>query len=325
MNEILDFIRHPEWDVPFFKRLAHNDTGAAAGHQGGMVLPKDLRQFLPALSDSQTNAANPTADRFLRAEMYSDTTFVADSTIRYQIQTWGGTRTPESRITDGLSPIRISAQANDLLLFQRRADALDRFRLVLVKQGSKAFRTLSPYVSNRRWGPLFSLELPMVQSEFAHAQTEVSALSTKPFTLIDPSIPRIESRRQLVARGAAFRAMVRAEYSLRCAVTGIMIQTPKGLPEVESAHVVPRTSGGPDDVRNGMAMTQTVHWAFDRGLLGIAADRTVHVPQRVKTMPQNKFLAQYNGRSILEARSRSMRVHADALAWHRENKVRQWE
>jgi putative restriction endonuclease len=89
---IKEFFLNEDWDVPFFKRLAHNDTGQAVGHQGGIVLPKDLRQFFPTLDKAQTSAATPTTDRSLRVELYLATGRVAEATVRYQIQTWGGIR-----------------------------------------------------------------------------------------------------------------------------------------------------------------------------------------------------------------------------------------
>ena len=59
----IEFLLDPEWDAPFFKRLAHNDTGAAKGHQGGLAFPKDLREFLPALDEGLTGETTPTVDR----------------------------------------------------------------------------------------------------------------------------------------------------------------------------------------------------------------------------------------------------------------------
>lgn len=74
---LLQFLNDPAWDAPFFKRLAHNDTGQASGHQGGVVVPKDLRVYFPALDEGLASANAPTVDRYL-------------------------TRSAESRLTDNL-------------------------------------------------------------------------------------------------------------------------------------------------------------------------------------------------------------------------------
>ncbi|MFZ4682811.1 MAG: restriction endonuclease, partial [Terrimicrobiaceae bacterium] len=82
----------PDWDAPFFKKLAHNDTGQASGHQGGVVVPKDLRVYFPALDEGQASAIAPTVDRYLIAEMFIPGQMVGSDIVRYQFQTWGGTR-----------------------------------------------------------------------------------------------------------------------------------------------------------------------------------------------------------------------------------------
>ena len=153
---LLQFLRDPAWDAPFFKRLAHNDTGQAAGHQGGIVVPKDLRIFFPTLDESSASAAAPTVDRNLAAEMFVPGRLVERNTTRYQFQTWGSTRRAESRITDNLGPIRNLAREGDILVMQRNRERLDAFRLLLVRQSDEAFATFDQLIRGRRWGALFS-------------------------------------------------------------------------------------------------------------------------------------------------------------------------
>jgi len=320
-----EFLANPEWDAPFFKQLAHNDTGQAAGHQGGMVLPKDLRHFLPSLDEAATSSVTPTTDRFLRVEMFVGTAHLAESVVRYQFQTWGGTRSAESRLTDGFLPIRNKAVERDLILFQRRADAVDCFRFILVKQGTPEFQEVNHWVDGRRWGPLYVSDAPVTQNQLTQARNEIAKLAERPFTLVKSEIARVETRQTKVARGSAFREEVRWEYVQRCAITGIDIVSPTKLFEVESAHVVPLSEGGSDDIRNGIALTQTVHWAFDRGLIGVLPDRTIYIPRLVKRMTENAFLKQFEKKQIKEAKTASLKVHPDAFRWHFDNKVKQWE
>lgn len=88
---------------------------------------------------------------------------------------------------------------------------------------------------------------------------------------------------------------------------------------------MPLSEGGSNDIRNGIVLSQTLHWAFDRGLFGVLANRTIYVPRRIKAMPENVFVKQLEGRAILEARSSKLRVHRAALEWHLENCVRRWD
>ena len=322
---IKEFLEEPDWDAPFFKVLAHNDTGGAAGHQAGMVLPKDLRQFLPCISVGTITPANPVADRHLQAMMYNGLSHIVDSSVRYQIQTWGGTRTPESRLTDGFRPIHSIASAGDILIFQRRADAFEILRLILIKQGTSIYTTVSRWVNGRRWGVLLDDEEPVTQNQMFQANSEAVQLLKQPFVVQVTQERRIETRQFRIARSTIFRAQVRREYQSKCAVSGISIATPTFLYEVESAHVVPVSEKGADDIRNGLALTQSVHWAFDKGLFGVRPDRTIYIPRKVKIMPVNAFLTQYEGKTIDEARSASCRVHPEAFAWHHAHRVMQWE
>lgn len=87
-------------------------------------------------------------------------------------------------------------------------------------------------------------------------------------------------------RDLAFRRSVRRAYDNRCALTGLRLINGGGRPEVQAAHIVPVESKGPDSVRNGLALSGTVHWLFDRGLLSIADDMRIlkakgHVPPEI--------------------------------------------
>lgn len=75
-------------------------------------------------------------------------------------------------------------------------------------------------------------------------------------------------------REAAFTRQVKSAYSHRCAFTGIEMRNGGGRSEVDAAHIKPVGDGhhGPDSVRNGLALSKTVHWMFDRGLISIDSD-----------------------------------------------------
>lgn len=322
---LMDLLADSQWDTAFFKILANNDTGQAEGHQAGIVLPKALRQYLPDLDASTTSRTTPTVDRYVLAEMYDGVELIAEVDVRYQLQTWGGTRPPESRITEGTAPLRNRAHKDDLLIFQRRADSLERFRMVLVRQGTPGFRDLLALAGVRRWGPLAVADRPVSQDDVLTASQDLEAQSQGPFEILQQGRERTDTRQFRLARSAAFRERIRSEYSGRCAVSGITMKTPSGLWEVESAHVVPLHEGGPDDFRNGLALSRTLHWAFDRGLLGVLPDHRVYLPKRVRKNKCNAFLCGFAGTVISKSKTPDFRVHPKAFAWHLENRVRQWD
>ncbi|HET7060870.1 MAG TPA: HNH endonuclease [Nitrosospira sp.] len=67
-------------------------------------------------------------------------------------------------------------------------------------------------------------------------------------------------------RDKAFSAAVKTAYGDTCAVTGLKIINGGGRSEVQAAHIRPVQHQGPDSIRNGIALSGTVHWMFDRGL-----------------------------------------------------------
>src|SRR5205814_6553567 len=96
--------------------------------------------------------------------------------------------------------------------------------------------------------------------------------------------PIIEMMVSRPFREKSFILNVRAAYSNRCAITGLRLINGGGRPEVQAAHIQPVASKGPDSVRNGLALSGTVHWMFDRGLISIGDDYMIlidknHVPE----------------------------------------------
>jgi hypothetical protein len=51
----------------------------------------------------------------------------------------------------------------------------------------------------------------------------------------------------------------------------------EGKTAVDAAHIHQFTKGGADDPRNGLALSKTAHWLFDRGFWSIGDDYTVLV------------------------------------------------
>ena len=91
--------------------------------------------------------------------------------------------------------------------------------------------------------------------------------------------PREEQERRIVQmlvnrplRDAAFRTSVVEAYRQTCAVTGLRIVNGGGRAEVQAAHIWPVAEGGPDIVQNGIALSATCHWLFDRHLISLRDD-----------------------------------------------------
>ncbi|GLH65883.1 HNH endonuclease [Geothrix edaphica] len=118
-------------------------------------------------------------------------------------------------------------------------------------------------------------------------------------------------------REEAFRRKVREAYKNTCAFSGLCLVNGGGRPEVQAAHIRPVASSGPDSVRNGLALTGTLHWLFDRGLLAVGEDLEILVsPQGV---PDGLSRLLRPDRRLVVPDAPDSRPHAVFLAWHREN------
>ncbi|HWQ10682.1 MAG TPA: HNH endonuclease [Holophaga sp.] len=118
-------------------------------------------------------------------------------------------------------------------------------------------------------------------------------------------------------REEAFRRRVREAYRNTCAFSGLHLVNGGGRPEVQAAHIRPVASKGPDSVRNGLALTGTLHWLFDRGLLGVGEDMAVLVsPQG---LPDDLDRLLRSDRRLLLPEAPDQRPHSAFLAWHRAN------
>ncbi|NHT74209.1 MULTISPECIES: HNH endonuclease [Rhizobiaceae] len=80
-------------------------------------------------------------------------------------------------------------------------------------------------------------------------------------------------------RDRAFSAAIKTAYRDTCAVTGLKLINGGGRSEVEAAHIRPVADNGPDSVRNGIALSGTVHWMFDRGLISVDDDYSILIAE----------------------------------------------
>jgi putative restriction endonuclease len=304
-----------------FKKLSHNDTGKARGHQGGIVIPRDIAKFFPALP-AVLPGGNPTVDARLTADLFVDGSRLATVETRYQHQTWGGTRSAERRLTDNLGPLRNLASEDDILLFSKDLEDDRLIRLHLVRKTSAEYGHVSAMTGTRRWGVLDLEHQPVSVEETADAGRYINDQMAGPPTAFGPPRALTETITVRRARDRAFRAALLSEYGSLCAFTdrGYTSPVPPRIVGLDAAHIVPVEASGSDHPANGLLLAKDIHWAFDRGLIGVSENREIIVPDPVRKQNGNEFLGALHGKPIREARSPHVRVLEEALAWHR-NKV----
>lgn len=147
-------------------------------------------------------------------------------------------------------------------------------------------------------------------------ETEVSLPA---FSLQETDDPRATEQLLLnrKVRDANFRLQVCEAYDDRCAVTRLRIINGGGRSEVQAAHIRPVADDGPDIVQNGLALSATAHWLFDRHLISVSDDyRLLVADNRVPTELRSLF-REAEGRLHLP-KDQNLWPHPRFLSHHRE-------
>lgn len=121
-----------------------------------------------------------------------------------------------------------------------------------------------------------------------------------------------------IVRDRVFRRVVLRAYDERCAFTGLKLINGGGRAEVEAAHIKAVGANGPDIVTNGIALSGTVHWMFDRGLISLSDNLDILISRQVNDPGGVASILNKTGRATAPLRPLD-RPHPSFLKWHREN------
>ena len=122
-------------------------------------------------------------------------------------------------------------------------------------------------------------------------------------------------------RDEAFRKLILNTYSKRCAFTGFQWVNGGGRAEVQAAHIKPVEEKGPDSVRNGLALSGTVHWMFDRGLLSLKEDGQILISSHINDIDGVRKLLLPKCKADLPI-DPSKRPHPHFLHWHQTKRFK---
>lgn len=123
-----------------------------------------------------------------------------------------------------------------------------------------------------------------------------------------------------IVRNANFRDGVTRAYNSTCAFTGLRIVNGGGRAEVQAAHIWPVNESGPDTIRNGLALSCTVHWMFDRHLITLSDSYEMLISHNKVPAEWRSMFARHQQR-ILLPRDPRHHPHPEYLRRHRERLV----
>lgn len=117
-------------------------------------------------------------------------------------------------------------------------------------------------------------------------------------------------------RDRQFRKRVIDAYECRCAFTGMRLINGGGRAEVQAAHIWSVEHGGSDKACNGIALSGTLHWMFDRGFLSLSDAGEILLSRKINDVASVEKLIYPDRRARLPANEN--RPQLRNLAWHRE-------
>lgn len=189
-------------------------------------------------------------------------------------------------------------------------------------RAQSAVRRISPDDFNRIFELGFAEGAPLLPR--VDADVRLSQLDEKeqaPF-IFEQQRDRVSLIVSRVLRDRVFRRVVLRAYDERCAITGLKLINGMGRAEVAAAHIRPVEASGPDIVSNGIALSGTAHWMFDRGLISLADNLEILISRQTNDLEGVRSVINKTGHA-LEPRRPSDRPHPNFLKWHREHCFKQ--
>ena len=180
-----------------------------------------------------------------------------------------------------------------------------------------AVRGLSPGDFNKIVEAGLAEERPLLPRSGDAAADQALREESIPF-VFEQARERVTALTSRIIRDRVFRRIVLRAYDERCAVTGLKLINGGGRAEAEAAHIRPVEADGPDIVSNGLALSGTAHWMFDRGLIGVDDDFQILVSRQANDQEGIRGIINDSGRLLIPPREAD-RPHLQFVRWHREH------
>ena len=164
--------------------------------------------------------------------------------------------------------------------------------------------------------------------ELIEEQQQIGAYRESLIDEVESPFSTTKPKRQTGAytkvRDAGFRQAIMRLYDYTCAVCELRIVTMDGESASEAAHIIPFRVSQNDDTRNGVSLCKLHHWAFDRGLFSLSENHRVVVSGLMsEDRPTEWKLTELEDTRIQLPDRVQFRPAQEAMAWHRDNVLRQ--
>lgn len=121
---------------------------------------------------------------------------------------------------------------------------------------------------------------------------------------------------EIFVRGGLFKRTIPKIYDYTCCISGLKIESTSNVQMVDACHIYPFSLSNDDTVPNGIALSPTLHRAFDRGLLTINSEFLVRISPTVEDEDSEFSLSQFDGRQIILPEKEVWYPSQESLSWH---------
>lgn len=160
---------------------------------------------------------------------------------------------------------------------------------------------------------IHDIENQLVNESSVTYSAEIKELKSK--------LSKIEFEEEVILRGSLFKREVPKKYKFTCCISKLSVDvTFNSTTLIEACHIEPFSVSYIDTISNGLALSPTLHAAFDRGLFTISDDYRVIVSNKFRESKSPHGLQQFNGQKILLPDLELHFPDLERLAWHRKHK-----
>lgn len=125
-----------------------------------------------------------------------------------------------------------------------------------------------------------------------------------------------EFEEEIFVRGGLFKRTIPKIYEYTCCISGLKIDSSNNVQMVDACHIYPFSLSCDDTVPNGIALSPTMHRAFDRGLITINSEYIVRVSPTVDDQNSEFSISQFNGHQIKLPAEERWYPSIHSLMWH---------
>ncbi|MGY5847825.1 HNH endonuclease [Salegentibacter sp. HM20] len=121
---------------------------------------------------------------------------------------------------------------------------------------------------------------------------------------------------EIFIRGSLFKKTIPRIYDFTCCISGLKIRSSHNVQMIDACHIYPFSISNDDTVTNGIALSPTLHRAFDRGIITINSNYIVRVSPSIEDESEQFPISRFDGKQIQLPKNKNWYPSQESLSWH---------